>query len=234
MHARPQVLRWTLVGLWSLVLAAVLVFTATFKAQTTPTLTIVSPADGTIVDRPVTVRVEHSGIIFDGTKIGQAPEPGVGHWHINIDGKFAGLAVSNVVEIPNDAFPTIPAGPHTIMVNLHENNHADTTPPVQESFQINLSKELSLGGAAPGSAGVSTSAGAAGAGPTTAGHAGPGVGTTAPGPELRALPNTGMPAAGENRMHLTRAMWAVLACSLLGSLLVYWSRAGRRRGGPGR
>ena len=174
------------------------------------------------------VRVEHSGIIFDGTKIGQAPEPGVGHWHINIDGKFAGLAVSNVVEIPNDAFPTIPAGPHTIMVNLHENNHADTTPPVQESFQINLSKDLSLGGAAPGSAG------AAGTAPTAAEHARPGVGTTAPGTGLRALPNTGMPAAGETRMHLTRAMWAVLACSLLGCLLVYWSRAGRHRGGPSR
>ncbi len=225
MHVRPQVLRRALVGLWSPVLAAVLVFTASLKAQTTPTLTIVSPADGTTVDGPVTVRVEHSGIIFDGTKIGQAPEPGVGHWHINIDGKFAGLAVSNVVEIPNDAVPTIPAGPHTIMVNLHENNHADTTPPVQESFQINLSKDLSLGGRPGG-------ASAAGTAPTTAGHAGHSVGTTAPGTGLRALPNTGIPAAGENRMHLTRAMWAVLACSLLGGLLVYWSRAGRHPGGP--
>ncbi len=228
MHVRPRILRRVLVGIWLAVLAGVFVVTASLKAQAPPTLTLISPADGTTVDGPVTVRVEHSGIIFDGVKIGKAPEPGIGHWHINIDGKYAGLSVSNVVEIPNDAFPTISAGPHTIMVNLHENNHADINPPVQEAFQINLSKDLSLGGTAPGAAGAATTAGATGPATGTDAHGGHGAVAMATVTGVGALPNTGGPVAGENGMRLTSAVLAVLACLLLGSLLVYWSRTSLR------
>ncbi len=114
-------------------------------AQSTPGLSIVAPADGATVDGPVVIHIQRSGFVFDGVKIGQAPEPGVGHWHANVDGQYAGLSVTNVIEIPNEAFPTISAGEHTITVDLHENNHAATDPPVMQSIKLNFSKEVSLG-----------------------------------------------------------------------------------------
>ena len=201
MNIRPPALRPALTGLWIVLFAGALVFAASLQAQTTPTLTLVSPANGTAVDGPVTVRVEHSGIIFDGTKIGMAPEPGVGHWHINIDGKYAGLAVSNVVEIPNDAFPTISAGQHTIMVNLHENNHALTTPPVEQSFPIDLNADLNLGVSVSGA---------------------PVAATTMATGTVAHLPNTG----GESdSWALPTSIMAT--CMLVGGLFVYRNRARR-------
>ena len=173
---------------------AVLLPVATLRAQDTPQLRLVEPRDGATVDGPVTVRVEHSGTTFDGVKIGQAPEPGVGHWHVNVDGQYAGLAVSNVLEIPNDAVPTIAAGQHTITVDLHQNNHAATDPPVSESFDINLSTPLTLSG---------TAAGAPAAAAAT-------IGDAAAGHSESQLPHTGMIS--------DRALvFMLVAASLLGS-----------------
>src|SRR5437763_491086 len=134
--------RWPLVALWIALSVAMLGFATSLKAQTGPRLTLISPKDGDTVDGPVIIRVQHSGIRFDGTLVSKDPVPGVGHYHINVDGKYAGLSDSNVIEIPNDAMPTIKAGPHTVMLNLHENNHASTNPPVEHSFQIVATKDI--------------------------------------------------------------------------------------------
>ena len=208
MNVRCHVFRWILLGLWSALLGGPLVFTSALKAQATPSLRIISPADGATVDGPVMVRVEHGGITFDGTKIGKEPEPGVGHWHINIDGKYAGLAVSNVVEIPNDAFPTIPAGQHTIMVNLHENNHAVTNPPVEQSFQINLSRDLTMQAAQLTSPGMAATA-------------------TLGGP-------TQMPHTARDAVDATAIMFVAMECVLIGGMLVCLSSRRRNHAGRGR
>lgn len=136
--------RWLPIALLAVASLVTLGVAPALNAQSAPTLTLVAPTDGAAIDGPVTVRVEHSGIRFDGTVIGKDPTPGVGHWHVNIDGKYAGLSVTNVIEIPNDAYPTITAGEHTIMVNLHENNHAATNPPVEQAIKLNFSKEVTL------------------------------------------------------------------------------------------
>ncbi|CAA9242667.1 MAG: hypothetical protein AVDCRST_MAG93-1402, partial [uncultured Chloroflexia bacterium] len=67
---------------WVALFATVLLSVSTLRAQNAPELRIVGLQDGATVDAPVTVRVEHSGIVFDGVKIGSAPEQGVGHWHV--------------------------------------------------------------------------------------------------------------------------------------------------------
>ena len=208
MRVRHRILRCALIGLWGVLLAGPLIFTSSLKAQATPSLKLIAPADGATVDGPVTVRVEHSGIVFDGTKIGMAPEPGVGHWHINIDGKYAGLAVSNVIEIPNDAVPTISAGQHTIMVNLHENNHAVTNPPVEQSFQINLSKDLTMQAARSTSPGMATTATAGG--------------------------RTQIPHTARDDVDVTVIMFVAMECVLIGGMLLYVSRRRRNHAGRGR
>ena len=211
MFVRYTTIRWALIVASGLLLTWPLFNTYGLKAQAVPALTILSPTDGATVDGPVTVRVQHSGIVFDGVKIGQAPEPGVGHWHVNIDGQYAGLAVSNVLEIPNDAFPTISAGEHTITVDLHQNNHAATDPPVVETFQINASQELSAG----------TSAGASGAAGGSPAH---GTGTNAPAGGTTPLPNTGRDGADR-----TLAILAVLVLMAIGLLVVYVNGRSRTR-----
>src|SRR3954454_23749585 len=144
MNVRHHVFRWALVGLWSALIGSTLLFASSLQAQGAPSLKIVAPNDGATVSAPLLLRIEHSGIRFDGVKIGADPEAGVGHWHVNIDGKYAGLSVSNVIEIPNDAFPTIGAGKHTITAELHQNNHAPQTPPVSQSITVNFSQEVKL------------------------------------------------------------------------------------------
>jgi len=165
-----------------------------------PTISLVDPGVGADGSAPIVVRIEHSGIIFDGVKIGSAPEQGVGHWHVNVDGQYAGLSVSNVIEIPNDAFPTIPAGQHTITVDLHENNHAATDPPVSESFEINLSTPLALSGGTSGAPAATTT------GDAMAGH------STGP------LPNTGMTGGSSILRILT---FVLVAASLLQLGLIF-------------
>ena len=221
MNSRGGILRWSVLGMLVALLGGTLVFAGSLGAQGTPTLTIVSPADGTAVDEPVTVRIQHSGIVFDGVKIGQAPEPGVGHWHVNIDGQYAGLAVSNVLEIPNDAFPTISAGEHTITVDLHQNNHAATNPPAEESFRINLSQDLTLG--------TGSSQGVSSSGPVDNQHA---ATATATGLSTRPLlPNTGAGSAGLGGMGWLTMLTLSGVLLLLGSALVMSRRTTRGHSG---
>jgi hypothetical protein len=75
-----------------------------------PSIDFVSPPDGANVGRRAVFRVKVGGITLDGTKIGQpaSQTQGVGHWHIYVDGKYAGLSVSDVISLPNDAMPLTP------------------------------------------------------------------------------------------------------------------------------
>src|SRR5438067_1593168 len=121
MNTRYQRFRRPLVALWIAVALATLAFASSLWAQGAPTLTLVSPQDGATVDGPVTVQVKHSNFRFDGLAVNKDPAPGTGHWHVYVDGKYAGLAVSDVLQIPNEAYPTISAGQHTMTISLHEN-----------------------------------------------------------------------------------------------------------------
>ncbi|HZQ34622.1 MAG TPA: hypothetical protein VFD32_01735, partial [Dehalococcoidia bacterium] len=61
-------------------------------AQAAPTIKLVSPTNGQSVSGPLDVRVQITGLTLDGTKIGTPPQAGVGHWHVYLDGKYAGLS----------------------------------------------------------------------------------------------------------------------------------------------
>lgn len=144
MNVRYRVNHWAFIGLLSALLSSSLMYATVLQAQAAPTLRIVAPADGSTVDRPVTIRIEHAGIRFDGVQIGGTNEAGVGHWHVYVDDKFAGLAPTNVIELPNDAYPTITAGRHKITATLNENNHAPLNPPVSQTIELNFSKDVSI------------------------------------------------------------------------------------------
>ncbi|HZP57760.1 MAG TPA: hypothetical protein VFC53_09440 [Dehalococcoidia bacterium] len=108
-------------------------------APGSPSIEIVSPSDGaTLTDQRLVVRVKIGGLRLDGTKIGQpaAQNPGVGHWHVYVDGKYAGLSVSDEVSLPNDAMPQIASGPHEIKVQLHNTDHTPLTPEVSKTIMV--------------------------------------------------------------------------------------------------
>jgi LPXTG-motif cell wall-anchored protein len=183
-----------------------------------PTLNVLTLTEGTTttMDGPLLVRVQHSGIRFDGTLVSKDPVPGVGHYHINVDGKYGGLSDSDVIEIPNDAMPTIKAGPHTVMLNLHENNHASTNPPVEHSFQIVATKDISVPNMPPNPPSTS---GMTMAGATTTAGASATTGATS-----TAVSTTGLPNTGEADTTWMIVLLAVGACVVGGGLLVYRSR----------
>src|SRR5512135_795913 len=96
-----------------------------------PSIKILAPAANASVDGDeAVVQVAVSGLKLDGTKIGQpaSQTPGVGHWHIYVDGKYAGLSVSDVIAIPNDAMPQIAPAPHEIKIQRHHTAHTPQTP----------------------------------------------------------------------------------------------------------
>jgi len=108
------------------------------QAAGDPSISIVEPADGATVGDRVEVQVQVDGFTLDGTKIGQpaARNAGVGHWHVYVDGKYAGLSVSDVISLPNDAMPTIAAGQHEIKVQLHNTDHTPLQPEVTDTVNV--------------------------------------------------------------------------------------------------
>jgi hypothetical protein len=118
---------------------------ATSGSGAQPSIKIVAPTAGASVDGDeAVVQVAVTGLTLDGTKIGQpaSQTPGVGHWHIYVDGKYAGLSVSDVVAIPNDAMPQIAAGQHEIKVQLHHTDHTPITPDVTDTVMLNFPQAL--------------------------------------------------------------------------------------------
>ena len=108
-------------------------------ASTAARIKLVSPTAGASVtgDR-LEVQVNITGLKLDGTKIGQpaAQNAGVGHWHVYVDGKYAGLSVSDVISLPNDAMSSISSGQHEIKVQLHNTDHTPLTPEATDTVTV--------------------------------------------------------------------------------------------------
>src|SRR5690348_3478936 len=98
MH-RPVLYRSLAAGTLAALLLAMLAAPHS-RAQAAPGIKLVSPTAGQTVSGPLDVRAQITNFTLDGTKIGTPPQPGVGHWHVYVDGKYAGLSVSDVVTIP--------------------------------------------------------------------------------------------------------------------------------------
>src|SRR5581483_3902012 len=105
-----------------------------------PSIKIVSPAGGSQLSttQPNVIKAQIAGLTLDGTKIGTPPQQGVGHWHLYVDGKYAGLSVSDSISLPNDAMPQIPAGQHELKVQLHNNDHTPIQPDITNAITVSF------------------------------------------------------------------------------------------------
>jgi hypothetical protein len=124
--------------------------TATANATSDASISIIEPAEGWVAGAShIDVRVAITGFTLDGTTIGQpaADNPGVGHWHVYVDGNYAGLSVSDVVSLPNDAMPAIDAGPHEIRVQLHNTDHTPLAPEAIASIDVDVPTALAYAAA---------------------------------------------------------------------------------------
>jgi hypothetical protein len=107
-----------------LVLAAVLI--PPVGAQNAPAIQIVSPRSGaTVSGSQMVVEIRVHSFTLNSMGIGKAAKPGEGHWQVYVDGNAAGLSADEVVSLPNDAYPSLSAGKHTIKAELRNN---DRTP----------------------------------------------------------------------------------------------------------
>ncbi len=108
-----------------------------------PSIQIVSPANGaTISGDLLIVQTKVTNFNLNPVAIGTAAKAGEGHWHIYLDGKLAGASADGVVSVPNDAYPTLTAGAHTIKVELHNNDHTPVAGAQSDQITVNVPKTL--------------------------------------------------------------------------------------------
>lgn len=70
----------------------------------------------------------------------------MGHWHLNVDGKYAGLSVSDVISLPNPAFPLLTAGTHVVRADLHNNDHTPVQGADNSEVTIFVDQPIALAG----------------------------------------------------------------------------------------
>ncbi|MDH3689160.1 MAG: hypothetical protein OEU36_06720 [Gammaproteobacteria bacterium] len=86
----------------------------------------------------ISLTITVDGFVLDASKIGQANEPGVGHYHIYLDDAsgddYLGVgADSNMkISVPED----ITDGTHDVRVVLHNNDHSPGNPPAAGSVAL--------------------------------------------------------------------------------------------------
>ena len=127
-HRRSCVLALTLMAL----LAAS--FSASRAKAAAPTLSILSPTDGTIVPggNPVMVRFAISDFtMVQPGRAGQVGNPNEGHARAYLDGQ-----VVRLVTDPEPFSLSLPSGPHTIRMQLFADNGTPLSPDVSPSVRI--------------------------------------------------------------------------------------------------
>jgi hypothetical protein len=93
----------------------------TFTLLETPTITIVSPANGTtIVGDSLDLQVDVSGLMLNASAIGGANKAGEGHYHVYINDVLVGPYTDLSVTLSD-----LPAGDHVLMVDLRNNDHSE-------------------------------------------------------------------------------------------------------------
>ena len=129
-------------------LAAVTALTAAVGAgradvtQAAPVIELRAPTPGQTITGPLDVRVRVTDFTLDGVKIGTPPAPGVGHWHVYVDGEYAGLSVSEVVTLPNDALSQIAPGQHELKVQLHNHDHSPVAGDISTAATVTVAQPL--------------------------------------------------------------------------------------------
>lgn len=101
-----------------------------------PFLAILSPAQNQTFDPaqgPIPVRVQVTNFVLAPLSIGQANQPGQGHWHLTVDRIL-------VSQVGTESFSLtgLGPGPHTIAAELHNNDHSPLNPPVISTVSVTL------------------------------------------------------------------------------------------------
>jgi hypothetical protein len=92
----------------------------TFTLLDVPTISIVSPDNGTTIEgSTLELEVEVTGLMLNSSAVGGSNSPGEGHYHIYINEDLVG-PFTNLTVILED----LPAGDHIIKVELRNNDHS--------------------------------------------------------------------------------------------------------------
>jgi hypothetical protein len=95
----------------------------------TPTIQIVSPADGATIDSQFTLQLESTNFTPNCALEGKAAVAGFGHYHVVVDAETAPSPLAGLIAMPCDASVPLDlsgwsAGQHTLMVALAQNDHS--------------------------------------------------------------------------------------------------------------
>jgi MYXO-CTERM domain-containing protein len=99
-----------------------------------PELTITAPSDGALLPpSPFEVSYDVTGFVLSAASIGRPNQLGVGHAHVRVDGALVAESASGA-----ELLDALPAGLHTITVELAGNDHEPLDPPVSTSVGIDV------------------------------------------------------------------------------------------------
>ena len=118
-----------------------------------PSVTFVEPAKNATVGPDFTATVKLDNFKIDAAAVGKAPQKGVGHLHFSLDngrydtpvysGPNGKLAKQLNVDgqyspavMPTITYRDIPAGKHTLKVELANNNHTSTGKSATEQINV--------------------------------------------------------------------------------------------------
>lgn len=118
-----------------------------------PSVSFVTPRSGWTGTQPVRVKVALEGFVLSPDTVGEAAVPGRGHLHFTMDGgtydfpRYSGangtLATTLGVQgryspsvTPTITYRDLPAGEHTLVVHLANDDHTDVGPTARATFTV--------------------------------------------------------------------------------------------------
>lgn len=116
-------------------------------------VSFVEPTDGATVSDPVTAEVELEGFTINADQVGKDNVEGEGHLHFSMDGgeydtpKYSGANGELAVSLGVDGqyspateetitYENLPAGEHTLEVDLVNNDHTETGTSATVTFEV--------------------------------------------------------------------------------------------------
>ncbi|HEV2061002.1 MAG TPA: hypothetical protein VGR11_16750 [Solirubrobacteraceae bacterium] len=123
------------------------------RAASTPQVTFTSPSKGDEVGSKFTAKIDISGFELDPANVGKEAVEGAGHLHFSLDGgkydnaKFSGANGKLAEQLGTDGkyspsvtpeitYSDIPAGKHTLVVDLANNDHSDSGQRATTTFTV--------------------------------------------------------------------------------------------------
>ena len=127
-----------------------------------PEVTFTSPGDGDSIGSKFTAKIDASGFELDAKQVGKKAVDGRGHLHFSLDGgkfdsaKYSGANGKLAEQLGTDGkyspsvtpeitYEGIPAGKHTLVVDLANNDHSDTGDKAKVTFTVEGDEQAKSG-----------------------------------------------------------------------------------------